>query len=254
LSDQRLYAAPKQIDRGVMSPSTRGSMHGEIGQTPFLPKNILAYGTGNLDVAANALNSTANFLKARGWSAGAGYQPGEANFADHIQFLMHEISHRSKNLLSVIQSIARRTARTARTMKEFEGRFERRLQGLAASHDVLVGKNWQGAPLAELVRQQLGPFVEIQSSRFEFVGPDIVVTAEAAQAIGLAIHELATNAIKYGALSAPTGKVRISWMFDGNVGASSNVKVIVELNRAGWAARDAAIPQRLRSCRDRRHD
>jgi two-component sensor histidine kinase len=119
---------------------------------------------------------------------------------------------------------------------------------------VLVGKNWQGAPLAELVRQQLGPFVEILSSRFEFVGPDIVVTAEAAQAIGLAIHELATNAIKYGALSAPTGKVRISWMFDGNAGASSNVKVIVELNRAGRAARDAAIPQRLRSCRDRRHD
>jgi membrane-bound lytic murein transglycosylase B len=64
LSDQRLYAALKQIDRGVMSPSTRGSMHGEIGQTQFLPKNILAYGTGNLDVAANALNSTANFLKA----------------------------------------------------------------------------------------------------------------------------------------------------------------------------------------------
>ena len=56
-------------------------MHGEIGQTQFLPKNILAYGTGNLDVAANALNSTANFLKAHGWRAGAGYQPGEGNFA-----------------------------------------------------------------------------------------------------------------------------------------------------------------------------
>ena len=55
-------------------------MHGEIGQTQFLPKNTLAYGTGNLDVAANALNSTANFLKAHGWRAGAGYQPGEANF------------------------------------------------------------------------------------------------------------------------------------------------------------------------------
>ena len=144
---------------------------------------------------------------------------------DHIQFLMHEISHRSKNLLTVIQSIARRTVRTAGTMEEFENRFERRLQGLAASHDVLVRKNWQGAPLAELVRQQLVPFVEIQSSRFELVGPDIVVTADAAQAIGLAIHELATNAIKYGALSAPTGKVRISWMLDGNVGASSQLSL-----------------------------
>src|SRR5690242_19959635 len=77
----QLYAALKLIDRGVMNASTRGSMHGEIGQTQFLPKNILAYGTGNLDVAANALNSTANFLKAHGWKAGAGYQPGEPNFA-----------------------------------------------------------------------------------------------------------------------------------------------------------------------------
>jgi membrane-bound lytic murein transglycosylase B len=78
---EQLYATLKLIDRGALSASTRGSMHGEIGQTQFLPKNILAYGTGNLDVAANALNSTANFLKAHGWRAGSGYQPGEANFA-----------------------------------------------------------------------------------------------------------------------------------------------------------------------------
>ncbi|WP_454616486.1 lytic murein transglycosylase [Bradyrhizobium cenepequi] len=77
----QLYAALKLIDRGALSASTRGSMHGEVGQTQFMPKNILAYGTGNLDVAANALNSTANFLKAHGWRAGAGYQPGEPNFA-----------------------------------------------------------------------------------------------------------------------------------------------------------------------------
>jgi membrane-bound lytic murein transglycosylase B len=77
----QLYATLHLIDRGVLSPATRGSMHGEVGQTQFMPKNILAYGTGNLDVASNALNSTANFLKAHGWRAGAGYQPGEANFA-----------------------------------------------------------------------------------------------------------------------------------------------------------------------------
>jgi len=77
----QLYAALHLIDRGVLSAGTRGSMHGEVGQTQFMPKNILAYGTGNLDVAANALGSTANFLKAHGWRAGAGYQPGEPNFA-----------------------------------------------------------------------------------------------------------------------------------------------------------------------------
>jgi len=76
----QLYAALKLVDRGMMSASTRGSMHGEIGQTQFLPKSILNYGTGNLDIAANALTSTANFLKAHGWRAGAGYQEGEPNF------------------------------------------------------------------------------------------------------------------------------------------------------------------------------
>jgi membrane-bound lytic murein transglycosylase B len=78
----QLYAALTLIDRGTLSPSARGSMHGEIGHTQFLPKNILNYGVGgSLDVAANALASTANFLKAHGWQAGAGYQPGEPNFA-----------------------------------------------------------------------------------------------------------------------------------------------------------------------------
>ncbi len=78
---EQLYAALQLIDRGALSPAQRGSMHGEVGQTQFLPKNILAYGSGNLEVAANALASTANFLKAHGWRAGAGYQPGEPNFA-----------------------------------------------------------------------------------------------------------------------------------------------------------------------------
>jgi membrane-bound lytic murein transglycosylase B len=77
----QLYAALKLIDRGTLSGGTRGSMHGEIGQTQFLPKTMLEYGIGNLDVAANALASTANFLKAHGWRPGAGYQPGEPNFA-----------------------------------------------------------------------------------------------------------------------------------------------------------------------------
>src|ERR1700731_2192032 len=78
---EQLYAALTLIDRRILSASTRGSMHGEIGQTQFLPKTILEYGTGgNLDNAANALSSTANFLRAHGWSAATGYQPGEANF------------------------------------------------------------------------------------------------------------------------------------------------------------------------------
>ena len=133
---------------------------------------------------------------------------------DHIQFLMHEMTHRSKNLLTVIQSIARRTARTAGTIAEFEDRFGQRLQGLAASHDVLLDKGWRGAPLVDLVREQLVPFVDPKSARVELNGPDVVVTAPAAQAIGLALNELATNAMKYGALSVAEGRIIIFWTFD----------------------------------------
>jgi len=78
----QLYAALTLIDRGVLSADSRGSMHGEVGHTQFLPKSILNYGTGgSLDNASTALASTANFLKGHGWRAGAGYQPGEPNFA-----------------------------------------------------------------------------------------------------------------------------------------------------------------------------
>ncbi|HET7886413.1 MAG TPA: lytic transglycosylase domain-containing protein [Bradyrhizobium sp.] len=77
----QLYAALKLIDRGTLSASQRGSMHGEIGQTQFLPKTMLEYGVGNLESASGALSSTANYLKAHGWRPGAGYQPGQPNFA-----------------------------------------------------------------------------------------------------------------------------------------------------------------------------
>jgi len=78
----QLYAALTLIDRGIFSANTRGSMHGEVGHTQFLPKSVLNYGTGgSLDNSATALMATANFLRGHGWRAGAGYQPGEPNFA-----------------------------------------------------------------------------------------------------------------------------------------------------------------------------
>jgi len=135
---------------------------------------------------------------------------------DHIKFLMLEISHRAKNLLSVIQAIAGQTVRTAGSLEEFETRFGLRLHGLAASHDILVSRSWQGAPLADLVRLQLAPFVEAGSARLELVGPDVILTVQAAQAIGMALHELAVNASKYGALSEPAGKIGVFWEFDGS--------------------------------------
>ena len=133
---------------------------------------------------------------------------------DHQHFLMRELSHRTKNLLAVIQAMARQTARGGGTHDEFLKRFTQRLHGIAASHDLLVNQNWQGVGLAELVRQQLAPFADAESFRLTIEGPPLAVTAEAAQSIGLALHELATNAVKYGALSVPAGRVAVSWRLD----------------------------------------
>ena len=126
---------------------------------------------------------------------------------------MREISHRSKNLLAVVQAIAGQTVRTSGTVEEFEKRFVERLQGLAASHDLLVQENWRGVRMFELAREQLAPFAEVGSPRLTLQGPDVMLTAEAAQAIGLALHELATNATKYGAWLTPLGNVTVSWRF-----------------------------------------
>jgi len=128
-----------------------------------------------------------------------------------VQFLIKEVTHRSKNLLSVIRSIASQTIRNAESLDDFEARFSNRLRGLATSQDLLVRQVWRGAPIEDIVREQLVSFVETQSPRVEIAGPNVIVTADAAQAIGLAIHELATNAVKHGALSGPAGKIVIGW-------------------------------------------
>lgn len=131
----------------------------------------------------------------------------------HQRFLMRELTHRSKNLLAIVQSMARQTARSADNLKSFETEYMQRLQGLAASHDLLVNQNWAGAPLDELIRRQVEPFVETNRANLAIAGPDLMVSAKAAQAIGLALHELSTNSMKYGALSTSKGKVSIDWEF-----------------------------------------
>ena len=128
-----------------------------------------------------------------------------------LRLVMRELAHRSKNLLAIILSMAAQTARNSPALPEFNARFTQRLQGLAHSHDLLVQQNWLGASLRELIKSHLQPFVEHDKSRITLTGPDVIVDPKAAQNIGLALHELATNASKYGALSGPKGRVDIVW-------------------------------------------
>lgn len=129
----------------------------------------------------------------------------------HLRLLMRELTHRSKNLLAVIQAMARRTARHVGSIDAFLEQFGARLQALASSHDLLVRESWHGASLSELIRSQLGAYVDRDEVQVQIEGPPVLLKPEAAQNLGLAMHELATNAAKYGALSVPEGRVSISW-------------------------------------------
>ncbi|MDQ0302374.1 sensor histidine kinase [Ancylobacter polymorphus] len=129
----------------------------------------------------------------------------------HLRLLMRELTHRSKNLLAVIQAMARQTARHAGSIDNFVEIFSARLQALSKSHDLLVQESWYGASLNDMVRSQLGHHLDRENSQFTIKGPNLFLKPEAAQNIGLAIHELSTNAAKYGALSVPTGHVDIIW-------------------------------------------
>jgi PAS domain S-box-containing protein len=128
--------------------------------------------------------------------------------------LMREVNHRAKNMLSVVHAIAHQTA--TRNPADFIDRFSERIQALSANQDLLVRNEWNGVGVEDLVRAQLAHFVGLIGTRIAVAGPALRLRASSAQAIGLALHELATNAGKYGALSTDKGRVDVSWGIDGH--------------------------------------
>jgi PAS domain S-box-containing protein len=129
----------------------------------------------------------------------------------HLRLVMRELTHRSKNLLAVIQAMARQTAARSDDPQTFVSRFSARLRAMAASHDLLVAQEWHGAILHDLVNAQLAQAVEPGSDQLKIEGPFISLRPDAVQNIGLALHELTTNASKYGALSVPGGRISLRW-------------------------------------------
>jgi PAS domain S-box-containing protein len=129
----------------------------------------------------------------------------------HLRLLMRELTHRTKNLLAVIQAMARQTAQHSKSTEVFLEQFDARLQALATSHDALIEEGWHGASLGELVDLQLRRLLDSTIDQITVDGPTVLLKPEATQALGFALHELAVNARKFGALSVPNGRVTISW-------------------------------------------
>ena len=135
--------------------------------------------------------------------------------AAHAALLAREVTHRSKNLLAVVISLANQIARQSGSVEEFRERLAARLHALGRSKDLLIAGEWKGADLAELVRTQLRPFVDPGSTRLTLDGPPLFLHADAVRNLGLALHELATNAAKYGALAVDEGTITVQWRLRG---------------------------------------
>jgi two-component sensor histidine kinase/CheY-like chemotaxis protein len=130
-------------------------------------------------------------------------------YQEKIETLMREVNHRSKNMLALVHAVAKQTASAG--ADDFLERFGDRVQALAASQDLLVQTDWEGADLAALIESQLLHFKDLVGERIMLGGPKVELAPRAAQTLGMALHELATNAAKYGALSNGNGSVEICW-------------------------------------------
>ena len=155
---------------------------------------------------------------------------------ERIRALMAEVAHRVKNQYAVILALVRETAKRTRTTKGFQEQVQSRIVALSRSHDLLVNGEWIGVELAELVRTQLEPFCSVD--RCEIAGPKAVLKPTAVQYLGMAIHELATNSAKYGALSVAEGRIDVKWSFGRRNGDSEPTLTL------SWAESGGPPPRR----------
>ncbi|ANV26282.1 sensor histidine kinase [Agrobacterium pusense] len=129
---------------------------------------------------------------------------------ERLQLLLHELVHRSKNILTLVQAMIRQLGRENKSIPEFQKEVDHRLRGLGMSIRALAEVQWQGLPIRKLIETHLDVFGTV-AERFVLAGDDFMLSPEAAQNFGLVVHELTTNSIKYGALSAPSGKITVRW-------------------------------------------
>jgi two-component sensor histidine kinase len=142
------------------------------------------------------------------------------------RLLAHELDHRAKNMLAMVQSVVQLTR--GERVPEFRQAVIGRIQSLARSHSLLAASRWEGADLMHLVRDELEPFMNGEHAEIRAIGPRVKLHPAAAQTLALLIHELATNAVKYGALSIETGRLSVDWALASSAGNADLVLSWIE--------------------------
>lgn len=161
----------------------------------------------------------------------------EVEAEDHQRVLINELNHRVKNTLAVVQGLAQQSFRSKDTETGLDV-FTERLSALASAHNLLTERNWQSADLATIVRGSLEATAGSNSNRYSLTGPPVILDPQAAVALSMVVHELCTNALKYGALSNDTGQIEIRW--DAEVAAGEN-RLIFDWQEGGGP--DVAEPK-----------
>jgi PAS domain S-box-containing protein len=143
--------------------------------------------------------------------------------------LIAELDHRVKNVLATVAAVSQRTREESASMDEFLNALDGRIRSMADTHGLLSRGRWQGVSLGRLIRQELAPCAAASNTSVE--GPDVVVTADAVQPIAMVLHELVTNAAKYGALSSPNGRVSVRW--DQGVHGDPSARLVLDWKETG---------------------
>ena len=151
---------------------------------------------------------------------------------EQLRVLVAELDHRVKNALATVSAVVSRTQETSPATSDFAAALHGRIRSMAATHQLLSGRRWDGIPLSELVHRELTPYATGNNTAID--GPDVTLSAEAGQAVSMVLHELTTNAAKHGALSVHDGRVSVHW--DSELNGNADARIGIEWQETGGPA------------------